>query len=439
MRSTEPLRQDRGGFTARLLVIASSLPYLALPLGSSTNLPLSTLLAGWLVARNLHRWRILVGTTLLMFFPLLAAGVRMFFSPEPFSIPGQLTWIFYVLPLPGMAVAVLVLRAKILPWLAWTVTAGASIGLVQKFFYLDRGIVPWLWAYDAPGYASVRELAPLLAEYVRRPFGLFPESSFMAGTLAMMVMGMVLLERRLTGALRPASLLASATACAAIAVSGSGTSLVFLCLIAATVLWPLLRSRPLIAVYVMPLGIGCALWLGLAGLAERTDSFNWSWTDRTASLLGSWRLMLSDPRYTLLGIGRGESTDYFSQDLVPLMGLTHYNQLTDIFSVLGRIVLESGLLFGLPVVLWMCMVIATSGGPRQPLAGLSALVCWLVAAGVAISYDSAFWIFGLPGLLHGSWLLEPDTEVSEIATARVDPGTHTTLPPGENHAHPAHR
>lgn len=439
MRGTESGPGEKGGFAARLLVVSSALPYLALPLGASTNLPLSTLLAGWLLLRNLHRGRILACTVVLLLVPLLASGVRMFISPEPFSVSGQVTWIFYLLPLPAMAVAVLVLREKMLPWLAWTITASATIAMVQKYLYLDRGIVPWLWAYEAPGYASVRDLAPLLAEYVRRPFGLFPESSFMAGTLAMMVMGMVLLERRLTGALRPAGLLAVGCACAAIAVSGSGTSLVSLCLIAATALWPLLRSRPFIAVYVLPLALGGALWFGLASLGARTESFNWSWADRTASLLGSLRVLLSDPGIFLLGIGRGSSTVYFSQGRVPLLGLDHYNQLTDIFSVLGRMVLENGVLFGLPLVLWMGVVIAGAGGRRRPLSGLAALVCWLVAAGVAISYDSAFWIFGLPGLLYGLSLLDSSTHSSLAESSPPTSDTDPTPPPSENHAHPAYR
>lgn len=439
MRGTEPGLAEKGSLAARLLVLSSALPYLALPLGASTNLPLSTLLAGWLLLRNLHRGRILACSVVLLLVPLLASGVRMFVSPEPFSVSGQLTWIFYLLPLPAMAVAVLVLRRKILPWLAWTITASAAIAMVQKYLYLDRGIVPWLWAYDAPGYASVRDLAPVLAEYVRRPFGLFPESSFMAGTLAMMAMGMLLLERRLTGALRPAGLLAVGSACAAIAVSGSGTSLVSLGLIAATALWPLLRSRPLIAVYALPLALGGALWFGLVTLGARNDSFNWSWADRTASLLGSLRLLLSDPGIFLLGIGRGSSTLYFSQARVPLLGLDHYNQLTDIFSVLGRIVLENGVLFGLPLVLWMGLVIATAGGRRRPLSGLAALLCWLVAAGVAISYDSAFWIFGMPGLLYGLSLVDSSTHLHPAGPSRPASHTPSTLPPRENHAHIAYR
>lgn len=440
-----PPTSRAGALSARLLIVTSALPYLALPLGSSTNLPLSTVLAGWLLLRNAHRVRLMAYTALLLLLPLLAAGLRMFFSPEPFSIAGQLTWMLYSLPLPAMAVAVLVLREKLLPWLAWTITASAGIALLQKFLYLDRGVVPWLWAYDAPGYASVRELAPLLAEYVRRPFGLFPESSFMAGTLAMMVTGLIVIERRFSGTVGRAGLLAALCACAAIAVSGSGTSLVALCLILAALLGPLALRRPTVAIFLLPPVVLAACWFGIISLSARTGSFNWSWADRTASLVGSMRLLFSDPTILLLGIGRGQSTVYFSENRVPLLGLERYNQLSDIFSVLGRIVLENGVLFGLPLVLIMALLIGSGGVSRRPLenlVALAALGCWLIAAGVAISYDSAFWIFGLPGLFLGLRLLDPvakTSRTSAAATAGSDPGTTTSLPPEEKNAYPAYR
>lgn len=429
----------RSAWAARLLVISSALPYLALPLGSSTNLPLSTLLAGWLLVSGVRNTRILVATTVLLAAPLAASGLRMFVSAEPWSLSGQLTWVFYVLPLPGMAIAVLRLRAKIVPWLAWTITASSCIALVQKFLYLDRGVVPWLWAYDAPGYASVRELAPVLAQYVRRPFGLFPESSFLAGTLTMMVMGMVVLDRRLTGTLRLSGYVAVLAGCLTIAVSGSGSTIVGLGLIAATVVAPMIRRHLVAAMYTLPVVLGGALWYGLNGLNVRATSFNWSWADRTASLVGSLRLLSSDPSIFLLGIGRGQTTSYFTEDRVPLLGLQHYSQLTDIFSVLGRIVLENGILFGLPILLWMGAMILTSGSPSHRFPGFAALLCWLTAGGVAISYDSAFWIFGLPGLLFGLSLIEPSGLTDAARSPGTSLGTETNQSERSIHADPAYR
>lgn len=363
----------------------------------------------------------------------------MFFSPEPWSMAGQVTWMFYVLPLPAMALSVVILREKMVPWLAWMITASSCIALVQKFVYLDRGVVPWLWAYDVPGYASVRDLAPVLAEYVRRPFGLFPESSFLAGTLAMMVMGMVLLDRRLTGILRPTGHLAVAAACLTIALSGSGSSIVSLGLIAATVVWPLLRRHAVAAFYLLPAVFGAALWFGFVSLHERTDSFNWSWADRAASLVGSSRLLLSDPTIFLFGIGRGETTNFFIQGRVPLLGIEHYHPLTDIFSVLGRIILENGVIVGLTLVVWMGAVIARSGGRAHPLSGTAALACWLTAAGVAISYDSAFWIFGLPGLFYGLSLIESPDRTDTRTPLKQGPETDMDHPEGETNADSAHR
>lgn len=82
-----PPTSRAGALSARLLIVTSALPYLALPLGSSTNLPLSTVLAGWLLLRNAHRVRLMAYTALLLLLPLLAAGLRMFFSPNRSPLP----------------------------------------------------------------------------------------------------------------------------------------------------------------------------------------------------------------------------------------------------------------------------------------------------------------------------------------------------------------
>lgn len=390
-----------GSLLARILVITSLLPYAAVPLGSSTNLPLSSIIAVGLLLTLWRNGALMFVTAGMLAVPAVSAVVRLFFDTEPPMASGIATWFFYVLPLPSMAAAMVVLRGRAVPWLSWGLIGSCVIALIQKFVYLNHGVVPWLWAYDLPGYASVRDLAPVIAEYVRRPFGLFPESSFMVGTLTMAVMGMIMAERRFNGKLHRISLAAAILACATIAVSGSGSSLVGLFVIAASASWPLIRSNALAAIVVVPAGLGAALYLGLASLLNRSDSFNWSWADRTASIVGSARLLLSEPTIFLLGIGRGEATIYFSQNRVPLSGLPHYNPLTDVFSVLARITLEFGVLLALPVLVFMAWNIVVGAGKGRTLLGWGALLCWLTAAGIAVSYDSAFWIFGLPGLALG--------------------------------------
>lgn len=412
-----------GRLLARMLIITSLLPYAALPLGSSTNLPLSSIIAIGLLLTQWRHGALMFITATMLAVPAVSAVVRLFFAAEPPMASGIATWILYTLPLPALAAAMVVLRGRAIPWLSWGLMGSCVIALIQKFVYLNHGVVPWLWAYDLPGYASVRDLAPVIAEYVRRPFGLFPESSFMVGTLTMAVMGMIMAERRFNKRLHPVSLAAALLACATIAVSGSGSSLIGLFVIAASISWPLIRGNALAAIVVVPTGLGAALYLGLASLLNRSDSFNWSWADRTASIVGSARLLVSDPTVFLFGIGRGEATIHFSQNRVPLVGLPHYNPLTDVFSVLARIVLELGVLLALPLLVFMAWNIVVGAGRGRMLLGWGALLCWLTAAGVAVSYDSAFWIFGLPGLALGLRLASRET-ATEIFEPRQRRRTH---------------
>lgn len=388
-------------WVARLMLVASVLPYLALSMGRSTNLPVSSILAAWLIVRGARDWRILRMSVLLALIPVAADFLRMFFVAEQWSQSGILTWIIASAPVGGAAVAALVLREKIIPWLSVPLLASSVIALIQKFVYLDHGQVPWLWAYGAPGYASVSDLAETIATYIQRPFGLFPEPSFMAGSLSLVAFALLValhVFRRRPG---PVEIAALASSAFVIAISGSGTAVVAVALLAAAVVLPLIKRYALIAVLALPAAFFAALYAVNDVLAQRGGTTNYSWADRLASIQGAGKLLVSDAEYFLLGIGRGNSSPFFLTGKVPVDDVVHYNVLPDIYSVLGRIVLENGVILGGFILVPLCLWILTVAGKRRADLGVESLIVWLVAGGLAISYDTAFWLFGFPGLLWG--------------------------------------
>lgn len=386
---------------ARLTLLFSVLPYVAIPMGRNTNLPLSSVLAVWLIVRGVRDRRILLMALVITLTPLVADFVRMFFVAEPWSQSGMITWIIASVPVVGAGVAALVLREEVIPWLSAPLAASSLIAIIQKYVFLDHGVVPWLWVYGAPGYASVRELADTIAIYVRRPFGLFPEPSFMAGSLSLVAFALLIslhLFRRRPG---PIEVLAVASSIVVIAISGSGTAVVAVGLLAIAVLVPLLRRHALIAVVLLPAALVGAAFSANAVLDQRGSSVNYSWVDRLASIQAAGRLLATEANFFLLGVGRGNSSPFFLSGRVPVEDFTHYNVLPDIYSVLGRVLLENGVIFGFIILVPLSVWIARAPGRHRVDLGLGALVVWLVAGGLAISYDTAFWLFGLPGLLWG--------------------------------------
>lgn len=391
---------DRGLSAA--LIVLSALPYAAVPMGSNTNLPLSSLVAAVLILRCGRHMPVMWTALLVGAVPFLASFVRMFFTSQPVQIPGSITWLVFTLPLAGTAAAVLFLGARSIPWLSWTILGSAAFTLVQKYVFFDMlDTIPFESLYSLPGYANVSDFSETFMEYVRRPFGLFPETSFMVGSLSLMAMGLVVLVRHHRRLMSPRDVVALALVLWAVAISGSGAAVVVLGVVLVAAVAPYAVRHAWAAVLIVPAGLAGAVYVGLDVLRGRQESFNWSWADRGSSITASVRYLFSDPLVFLLGVGRGRSNELFLTGRMPLGDLQHYNPLPDIYSVLGRVVLEDGMVFGLALVLFMAVLCLRSGG-RNPLwLGLCTLVVWIVVAGGTTSYDSAFWVWGTAGLCLG--------------------------------------
>ncbi|MDO4919643.1 hypothetical protein [Kocuria sp.] len=423
LRATPGTRLDRA--LSGALLVLSALPYAAVPLGSNTNLPLSSVVSVVLVLRCARHMPVMWTALLVGAVPFFASAVRMFLTPEPLQIPGSITWLVFTLPFAGTAAAVMFLGPRAIAWLSWTVLLSAAFTLVQKYVFLDAlGVIPFESLYSLPGYANVSDFSETFLTYVRRPFGLFPETSFMVGSLSLMAMALVVLVRHHRTTMTPRDVLSLALVLWAVAISGSGAAVVVLGVVMIAAVAPYAVRRAWAAVLIVPLGLAGAVFVGLGVLQDRQDSFNWSWADRGSSLTAGVRYLLSDPVTFLWGVGRGNTNALFLTGRMPLGDLQHYNPLPDIYSVIGRVLLESGMVFGLALMAWMAVLCLRSGG-RNPLwLGACTLLVWLVVAGATTSYDSAFWVWGTAGLCLGLELTR-----GERATAAQDAPLPGTPPP----------
>ena len=384
---------------AVVAILLTFIPYAGIPLGTNTNVPASSLLFLYLVLRSLSDRTVFWGTLLACAAPIMGTAFRVVFSPYEVPIAPLIVWCFYVVHVPGMAVAVAVLRRHVIPVLSIGIFLSALLALIQRAAFAN-GTVPWLWYYWLPGYASVQDVTEEILLYHPRPFGLFPEPSFMAGSLVSAAFVLVAAAHRYRRGYTRLDWLAVLTLMPALILSVSGSLILALPLLVIAFCTPLLR-RSFLTVTLLPVVFAVALMGAATVLLDRTAVFNPSWVDRPASIVVGGYEMLSGPTQLFLGLGSGMATLYYVNRFVPFWRIEHYEPILDIFSVTGRVILENGLLFGLPVIIWMALPFLRGRGTVTLIIGASALLSWLVISGLAISYYSAAWLWTLPGAFWG--------------------------------------
>lgn len=380
------------------VVVLGFLPYAALPAGANTNLPLSTFASVALIALTMRHRGVFWTTFAVLVLPFASTLLQMAFAPHAIAPAPMVAWIAYSLALPGAMAAYVVLGPRLRPLLAWCLI-GSSVMVYVQFVLIKRGTLPWLWYYGAPGYHPVRENAESIILYNNRPFGLFPEPSFMAGTLAMVLMVVLTLrvaERRIYGPLEWASLV---LVLGALLLSSSGSTVMTLGLIAFAAILPLLR-RSRVVIAALPSLALATVAAALVVLSDRgTGAENLSWVDRSSSLFVGLDRFTDTAAEALTGLGIGMTTYLFEHGGMPLFRYEHYTPIPDVYSVTLRVLIEMGLLIGLPVLLWLCTRFVVPSDRELFLVALATLGCWLIVASLTITYHSAFWICGVPGVM----------------------------------------
>lgn len=384
---------------AGIVIVLSFLPYAAVSLGANSNIPFSSLACMYVVARRLTNRVVLWSTLALTLMPFAASFARMFVAPHPLGIGPYLVWFLSAIVTPGMIAALLILGRRALPVLSLSIALSSLYTIIQSFF-LTRGTIPLMWYYAAKGYRSVEDWSQEIVTYHPRPFGLFPEPSFMAGTLALAALFMVMccIWWDVPYSWREWAALILTIPALISSVSGSLALTLAVLVGAATI--PLVKRSPLVVSF-SPAIVGAGVVGSMQILGSRTSGgFNSSWVDRPSSIIIAFQPFLHDVWAFLFGIGNGMVNYYFLTATFPLYAGDHYNTLPDMFSVTGRILVENGAVFALPVLVWMCWQFVRYRGPVRRLVGAGALAAWLVVATLTITYYSAFWIFAMPGAMY---------------------------------------
>lgn len=396
-------------FLATTFLVSSFLPYLAVGVGQNTNIPLSSFVGLALILASYRHPAVWSNFLFLLPLPAFATIVRLFLADhDTTSLAAYVTWFANIVPFAAAMATLLALGKKVLTVLSISLAISSALVLAQGAM-LAQGVLPFLEIYNVPGYASVAANAQTIIQYNPRPFGLFPEPSFMAGTLALATIALLVLHRTFQVRINKATWFSIAVSTLAIGTSGSGSAIVSLVCVALLVARASSRGRALF-VPLAALSVGVSVLLGITIASQRQSVFNWSWSDRFASIEGSTRLLASDWTISLAGIGRGMSSQYFAEGRVPLGGTTYYNILPDVYSTLGRIVLENGLIIGLALVLYLTLRAASDLPNCSILERAIALVAWLVIAGLTITYETAAWIWIFPGLMYGAKTLQAHCE-----------------------------
>jgi len=381
---------------AGMAVVLSFFPYLVIPLGGSTSISIGALvgLVAWVLGPRYSSLDLAV--VVIGMLPILAMAMSTLLFDTPLPQTAAITWLGAVGPFAAGAMAVVSLQRRLASLLGWLILGSSLFGILQHFA-IQSGFIPFLELYRAPGYASVEANAQTILLYIRRPFAQFPEPSFMAGSIALAILAMLLVSR-FSGQPRLGrlELIALMTGSITIVLSESGSAVIGLGAIAVALLASSARTvgAQARAALTITLAVMGAVWV----LDQRSSPLNFSWGDRLASIQAAAQHWLSEAPSFLFGLGRGGMTAAFTQGRIDLAGFNFTQAPPDVFSALGRILFESGVLAGGAVLLLLAVTIVRAGAAIAPMFGVAMLAAWGVVAGITISYESAAMIWLLPGV-----------------------------------------
>ena len=261
------------------------MPYPGVPVGDNTGVQLGSLLTLVVVIPCLFSsWR----DEPYFLAPLLLAPLSLSLFKVALTDGAQLDLCFKSLVMTGLSALTLLAAQRtarsdglaLLTGMATAAIVHAAVGFWQLYSF-PRGEFPLLGLYVNPSFLSVQDNAEVIVEYIRRPFGLFPEPSAMSSALAPWVVfwtahafGLVRLRQAAARWQRGLFAVATCGALGLIIASRSGHSAVLvLALAIVSVAW-LLRSRATVGRYlaivlVFVTALPLAVWLAAAALADR--------------------------------------------------------------------------------------------------------------------------------------------------------------------------
>lgn len=411
------------------------LPYAAVPLGASSNLPL-WVLTGALLILTRHR-QLRHGWLLFFLFlaPLASAFALQWATPPP--LQGVVTWFLY---LSGIPAAMVIARQTPLPQIRKTLqlTIGVtSAYAIVQYLLLGQGVVlRWLVQPTLQGFANIASLDDIvISVYQQRAFGWFPEPSFLAGTVILAALALFFVEAQEDVATKWTTRVIVLASVAAI-LAKSGTVLVGLPVLG----WILLsrvktKGGRLLGIFaVIPL----VVWQVARLFEERTGSGEFSWAERAASITTLLDLQSATFGGLLFGIGRGQSTVFYEQTRVAVTAGT--GTIDGVYGIFSRVVIEQGLIFGwLPVIALVLVTLRSALRVTKPGLAVAAVGVWAFFSAVVLAYETTSMVWAFSGLVLGLGSLQarrPLTNggvpgrragVDPRAGAAVLPGVHVVL------------
>ena len=400
IRFDRPLAAPRApvGLVSAALGFFGLMPYPAVAVGKYTALQVGDFLVLVLAAPVLFMsWR----RRPFWVFPLLMAPLCV--SALKAAVAGQdgLDLCLKSLTVWGVSLVAIVAvqlcapryGGELLGGVAAAVLVHAGVGLWQLYSF-SQGKLPLVDLYVNPSFLSVQDNATTIARYVQRPFGLFPEPSAMAASLAPWVLILFSLSFELIelkspiGRIRRVLFGGSALAgLGLIIVSRSGhaatTSLGIVALVAVWFVRARANSRTFLAVVaVFGVFLPIVVFLAAESMGERlggkTAFGNSSWGERADSLMNGFELVASSGMPThLFGIGVGLMSP----------AITAATGLSAVFSVLLTYLFETGVVGGIAVAWVGYFLLGVWGASRFDITFALVAVVWLAGITVITSYE----------------------------------------------------
>lgn len=390
------LRAPAGVFCAAL-GFCCFMPYPALRMGNASALQAGNVLVLVLAAVALFvPWK---GRPFwvcpLLAAPLCISALKVALTGQAgldLSLKALVVWTLSILAVLATQLVAPRYAVQLLTGIACAVLIHAAVGLWQAYAFSNSEF-PLAALYVNPSFLSVQDNATIIARYVRRPFGLFPEPSAMSSSLAPWVLfllatscGAVKLWARTAAWQRGLFAAAGLGGLGLIIVSRSGHAAVtVVAVVALAAAWFVRAPATPRTVAGLMIGLGVflpvVLYFATVSVGDRLggkSSFgNSSWGERASSLTLGFELVAeADVPAKVFGYGVGQ----VSPALQSTAGLDA------VFSVLLTYLFETGLVGTLAVIGVGCFGLRVWSRSRWDVALAAIAFVWVVGVTLTTSY-----------------------------------------------------
>lgn len=394
-----------GAALAWLLGFLAFLPYPAIPVGRNSAIQAGNILTLVMVLPTLAlAWR----RRPFFFYPMLLLPLVL--SALKVAVVGDGTIELCLKATPMWALSLLTMVAvqlyapryalQMMLGIAMAAVIHVAVGMWQLHDF-SNGQLPLVQIYINPSFLTVQDRAKIIARYIQRPFGLFPEPSAMSSCLAPWVLlwlanvsGLLRFNREPKTWHRVLFSVAALGGLLLIVLSRSGHAM-FVVAGAAVLFLAWLKKAPsgakTYAVLVLVAGVAlpAIVWLTASAMQERAQDAvdgNDSWADRAASLVLGFRLLTNGGGASLiLGLGSGQTANM----------LWNQTGLDAVWSVLLTYIYETGLV-GAMVVSWVGWhLFGHWRTTRAKMVYAMVVEVWLVGITITTSYQQLLplWLF----------------------------------------------